>query len=76
LEALKAAELAAEYHKCKYHIPSNPEENLLVETLVASEWRLRRMRRVGAKRRRLRHERQLRRAAVSGFGVAEACFER
>jgi hypothetical protein len=38
------AELAAEYHE--RHTPSNPEEHLLVETLVASEWRLRRMRRV------------------------------
>ena len=35
------AELAAEYHE--HHTPSNPEETLLVETLVASESRLRRM---------------------------------
>jgi hypothetical protein len=38
------AGLAAEYHE--HYTPSNPEETLLVETLVASEWRLRRMRRV------------------------------
>jgi hypothetical protein len=40
------AELTAEYHE--RHSPSNPEERLLVETLIANEWRLRRMRRVEA----------------------------
>jgi hypothetical protein len=40
------AELTAEYHE--RHSPSNAEERILVETLVASEWRLRRMRRVEA----------------------------
>jgi hypothetical protein len=38
------AALAAEYHE--RHTPSNPEEHLLVETLIANEWRLRRMRRI------------------------------
>jgi hypothetical protein len=38
------AELTAEYHE--RHSPSNPEETTLVETLIANEWRLRRMRRV------------------------------
>ena len=40
------AELTAEYQE--RHTPSNPAEHLLVETLVHSEWRLRRMRRVEA----------------------------
>jgi hypothetical protein len=38
------AELSAAYHE--HHIPADPEEHFLVETLVASEWRLRRLRRV------------------------------
>jgi hypothetical protein len=38
------AELAAEYHE--HYTPADPEETVLVETLFASEWRLRRMRRV------------------------------
>ena len=38
------AELTAEYQE--RHSPSNPEEHLLVETLIHNEWRLRRMRRV------------------------------
>jgi hypothetical protein len=40
------AELAAEYHE--HHSPANPNERLLVDTLVHNEWRLRRMRRVEA----------------------------
>jgi len=40
------AELAAEYHE--HHNPANPNERLLVDTLVHNEWRLRRMRRVEA----------------------------
>ena len=42
--AEQLAELGAEYHE--RHNPSNPEECALVETLVDSEWRLRRLRRV------------------------------
>jgi hypothetical protein len=38
------AELAAEYHE--QYAPSDSEESLLIETLIASEWRLRRMRRM------------------------------
>jgi hypothetical protein len=40
------AELAAEYHE--HHSPANPNERLLVDTLVHNEWRLRRIRRVEA----------------------------
>jgi hypothetical protein len=40
------AELAAEYHE--HHRPADPEQRLLVDTLIANEWRLRRMRRVEA----------------------------
>jgi hypothetical protein len=40
------AELAAEYHE--HHSPADPEQRLLVDTLIANEWRLRRMRRVEA----------------------------
>src|SRR5271170_7181531 len=40
------AELAAEYHE-QYN-PANPNERLLVDTLVHNGWRLRRMRRVEA----------------------------
>jgi hypothetical protein len=40
------AELSAEYHE--HHSPANSNEILLVDTLVHSEWRLRRMRRVEA----------------------------
>jgi hypothetical protein len=42
--AADLAHLTAECHE--HHTPSNPEEWLLVETLIASEWRLRRMRRI------------------------------
>jgi hypothetical protein len=38
------SQLAAEYHE--RYTPSDPEESLLVETLIASEGRLRRMRRI------------------------------
>ena len=40
------AELAAEYHD--HHNPADPDQRLLVDTLVHNEWRLRRMRRVEA----------------------------
>src|SRR6202795_4305236 len=40
------AELAAEYHE--HHSPADPNQRLLVDTLVHHEWRLRRMRRVEA----------------------------
>jgi hypothetical protein len=40
------AELAAEYHE--HHKPADPDQRLLVDTLIANEWRLRRMRRVEA----------------------------
>jgi hypothetical protein len=40
------ADLAAEYHE--HHSPADPDQRLLVDTLIANEWRLRRMRRVEA----------------------------
>src|SRR5580658_2326062 len=40
------AELAAEYHE--QYTPTDAKERFLVDTLVANEWRLRRMRRVEA----------------------------
>ena len=40
------AELAAEYHE--HHSPADPGQRFLVDTLVNSEWRLRRLRRVEA----------------------------
>jgi hypothetical protein len=40
------AELAAEYHE--HHSPGDTDQRLLVDTLIANEWRLRRMRRVEA----------------------------
>src|SRR5580658_5499422 len=40
------AELAAEYHE--HHKPADPEQRFLVDTLIANEWRLRRLRRVEA----------------------------
>jgi hypothetical protein len=40
------AELAAEYHQ--HHTPADPDQRFLVDTLIANEWRLRRMRRVEA----------------------------
>jgi hypothetical protein len=40
------AELAAEYHE--HHNPADPEQRFLVDTLIANEWRLRRLRRVEA----------------------------
>jgi hypothetical protein len=40
------AELAAEYHE--HHNPADPDQRLLVDTLIHNEWRLRRMRRVEA----------------------------
>jgi hypothetical protein len=40
------AELSAEYHE--HHSPADADECLLVDTLVHTEWRLRRMRRVEA----------------------------
>jgi hypothetical protein len=40
------AELAAEYHE--HHNPPDPDQCLLVDTLIHNEWRLRRMRRVEA----------------------------
>jgi hypothetical protein len=40
------AELSAEYHE--HHSPADPDQRLLVDTLIANEWRLRRMRRVEA----------------------------
>jgi len=40
------AELAAEYHE--HHSPADTDQRLLVDTLIANEWRLRRMRRVEA----------------------------
>jgi hypothetical protein len=40
------AELSAEYHE--HHSPANPDESLLVDTLIHTEWRLRRMRRIEA----------------------------
>jgi hypothetical protein len=40
------AELAAEYHE--HHSPADTGQRLLVDTLIANEWRLRRMRRVEA----------------------------
>jgi hypothetical protein len=44
--AEELAELAAEYHE--HHNPVDPDQRLLVDTLIANEWRLRRMRRVEA----------------------------
>jgi hypothetical protein len=40
------ADLAAEYHE--HHSPANPNDRFLVDTLIANEWRLRRLRRVEA----------------------------
>src|ERR1700691_6566207 len=40
------AELAAEYHEL--YSPADAKQRFLVDTLVANEWRLRRMRRVEA----------------------------
>jgi hypothetical protein len=40
------AELTAEYHE--HHRPADPKERILVDILVQSEWRLRRMRRIEA----------------------------
>jgi hypothetical protein len=40
------AELSAEYHE--HHSPADPDQRLLVDTLVHNEWRLRRTRRVEA----------------------------
>jgi hypothetical protein len=40
------AELSAEYHE--HYSPADPQQRFLVDTLVANEWRLRRMRRVEA----------------------------
>jgi hypothetical protein len=40
------ADLAAEYHE--HHSPADSDQRLLVDTLIANEWRLRRMRRVEA----------------------------
>ena len=40
------AELAAEYHQ--HHSPADPDQRFLVDTLVNSEWRIRRTRRVEA----------------------------
>jgi hypothetical protein len=40
------AELAAEYHE--HHSPADPDQRFLVDTLVANEWRIRRMRRIEA----------------------------
>src|ERR1700689_1606449 len=40
------ADLAAEYHE--HHNPADPDQRLLVDTLIHNEWRLRRMRRVEA----------------------------
>jgi len=40
------ADLAAEYHQ--HHNPADPDQRFLVDTLVANEWRLRRLRRVEA----------------------------
>jgi hypothetical protein len=40
------ADLAAEYHE--HHSPADPGQRFLVDTLVANEWRLRRLRRVDA----------------------------
>jgi hypothetical protein len=40
------ADLAAEYHE--HHNPADPDQRMLVDTLIANEWRLRRMRRVEA----------------------------
>ncbi len=40
------AELAAEYHE--HYNPADAHERSLVDTLVANEWRIRRMRRVEA----------------------------
>jgi len=40
------AELAAEYHE--HHSPADPDARFLVDTLIANEWRLRRLRRVEA----------------------------
>jgi hypothetical protein len=45
-KAADLAELSAEYHE--HHRPANPKERILVDILVQSEWRLRRMRRVEA----------------------------
>src|SRR5580658_2541533 len=40
------AELTAEYHE--HYLPANPAERCLVDALIETEWRLRRMRRVEA----------------------------
>jgi hypothetical protein len=40
------AELSSEYHE--HHSPADPDQRLLVDTLIHNEWRLRRMRRVEA----------------------------
>jgi hypothetical protein len=40
------AELAAEYHQ--HHSPADPDQRFLVDTLINSEWRIRRTRRVEA----------------------------
>src|ERR1700684_879106 len=40
------AELAAEYHE--HHNPADPDQRFLVDTLIANEWRLRRLPRVEA----------------------------
>jgi len=40
------AGLAAEYHQ--HHNPADPDQRFLVDTLIANEWRLRRLRRVEA----------------------------
>jgi len=40
------AELAAEYHQ--HHSPADPDRRFLVDTLINSEWRIRRTRRVEA----------------------------
>jgi hypothetical protein len=44
--AEELADLATEYHE--HHSPADPDQRLLVDTLIANEWRLRRMRRVEA----------------------------
>jgi len=40
------AELAAEYHE--HHSAADPDQRFLVDTLIANEWRIRRLRRVEA----------------------------
>src|SRR5580658_5150624 len=40
------AELAAEYHE--HHSPADPGQRFLVDTLIANEWRIRRLRRAEA----------------------------